>query len=295
MAVLLQDLLDSTVARLLPLSDTPQLDAQVLLAHIFEKPRTWLLAHASWASDLKAEARLEKLIRRLERGEPLPYVLGHWEFFGLDFRLTPEVLIPRPETELLVESAIAWLRSAAGETSKGHEPMVADIGTGSGCIAVSLAKNLPGIRVLATDISPAAIQVARGNAKRYKVLSHIDFLTCDILPGRAASNPGFRPFRLLCANLPYIPTEMLHSLPVYQREPTLALDGGADGLDPFRKLFSLVPDWMAPGGRILLEVESMRGAAVLSLAYDAFTAASFHLHRDLAGRDRLLEIQLPTA
>ncbi len=292
MAVLLQDLLDSTITRLLPLSDTPQLDAQVLLAHIFEKPRTWLLAHTSAAPDVKSAARLEKLIRRLERGEPLPYVLGHWEFFGLDFHLTPDVLIPRPETELLVESAIAWLRSTKREGPDG--PMVADIGTGSGCIAVSIARNLPHIHVLATDISPAAIKVARANAKRFKVLSQIDFLTCDILPARPKSFPASRSFDLLCANLPYIPTEKLRSLPVYRREPTLALDGGPDGLDPFRKLFALVPDWMAPGGRILLEVESTRGAAVLSLAYDAFTAASFHLHQDLAGRDRLLEIQLPS-
>jgi release factor glutamine methyltransferase len=104
---------------------------------------------------------------------------------------------------------------------------------------------------------------------------------------------GFSHFDLVCANLPYIPTEKLHRLPIYRCEPTLALDGGPDGLDPFRKLFSLVPDWMAPGGRLLLEIESTRGAAVLSLAYDAFTAASFHLHRDLAGSNRLLEINLP--
>ena len=291
MAVLLQDLLDSTVARLLPLSDTPQLDAQVLLAHIFEKPRTWLLAHTSAAPDVKSAARLEKLIRRIERGEPLPYVLGRWEFFGLEFHLSRDVLIPRPETELLVESAIAWLRASKGEDSGGK--MVADIGTGSGCIAVALAKNLPDIHVLATDISPKAIKVARSNAKRFKVLPQIDFLTCDILPERAKAPASARPLDLLCANLPYIPTEKLHSLPVYKREPTVALDGGPDGLDPFRRLFRLVPDWMAPGGRILLEVESTRGAAVLSLAYDAFTAASFHLHQDLAGRDRLLEIQLP--
>ncbi len=295
MAVLVQDLLDSTVARLLPLSDTPQLDAQVLLAHVFEKPRTWLLAHTSWVSDLRAEKRLEKLVRRLEQGEPLPYVLGHWEFFGLDFRLTPDVLIPRPETELLVESAIGWLRAPRSEETSSEERVVADIGTGSGCIAVSLAKNVPSIHVLATDISPAAIKVAKANAKRNKTLSQIEFLTCDILPPHDQAAPDVRQFDLLCANLPYIPTEKLQGLPVYQHEPTLALDGGPDGLDPYRKLFELVPDWMAPGGRILLEVESTRGAAVLSLAYDAFTAASYHLHQDLAGRDRLLEIQLPNA
>ncbi len=295
MAVLLKDLLDSTVARLMPLSDTPQLDAQVLLAHIVEKPRTWLLAHMSWVADLRAEKRLEKLIRRLEQGEPLPYVLGHWEFYGLDFHLTKDVLIPRPETELLVESAIAWLRAPRGEEAGGQGRMVADIGTGSGCIAISLAKNVPNIHVLATEISPAAIKVAQSNAKRFKVLSQINFLTCDILPERMETIPGMRPLDLLCANLPYIPTDKLHALPVYGREPTLALDGGPDGLAPFRRLFKLVPDWMMPEGRILLEVESTRGAAVLSLAYDTFSAASFHLHQDLAGRDRLLEIQLSSA
>jgi release factor glutamine methyltransferase len=293
MVVLLQDLLDSTITRLLPFSDTPQLDAQVLLAHIFEKPRTWLLAHTGSAPDVKRTARLEKLVRRLERGEPLPYVLGHWEFFGLDFEIKREVLIPRPETELLVERAIAWMQLSAAGSPSGRGRMVADIGTGSGCIAVSLAKNLPNIHVLATDISPAALKIARRNAKRFNVLSQIDFLTCDILPPHASLQASARRFDLLCANLPYIPTAKLQSLPIYTREPTLALDGGPDGLAPFRKLLELVPEWMAPGSRILLEVESTRGAAVLSLAYDAFTAASFHLHQDLAGRDRLLEIQLP--
>ncbi len=292
MAVLLQDLLDSTVARLLPFSDTPQLDAQVLLAHIFDKPRTWLLAHTTSSSGEKRARRLEKLVRRLERGEPLPYVLGHWEFYGLDFEITPDVLIPRPETELLVERAIAWLRSAAIAESANPNPMVADVGTGSGCIAVSLAKHLPGARVLATDISRAAVNVARRNAKKHEVLDRIDFLTCDILPKHVSALSGVRQFDLLCANLPYIPTGKLRSLPVYKHEPSLALDGGPDGLEPFRKLFNLVPEWMAPGGRLLLEIESTRGAAVLSLAYDAFAAASYHLHQDLAGRDRLLEIQL---
>ncbi len=293
MAVLLQDLLDSTIARLLPLSDTPQLDAQVLLAHIFAKPRTWLMTHITSTPDERAAAQLEKLVQRLEKGEPLPYVVGHWEFYGLDFEVSKDVLIPRPETELLVESAISWLRRP-NASADGQGAMVADIGTGSGCIAVALARNVPGIHVLATDISKAAIKVARRNAKKFDVLSQIDFLACDILPKYDGSKSSMRQFDLLCANLPYIPTEELHALPVYQREPRVALDGGPDGLAPFRKLFSLVPDWMAPGGRILLEIESTAGAAVLSLAYDTFAAGSMHLRRDLAGRDRLLEIQLPT-
>jgi release factor glutamine methyltransferase len=109
--------------------------------------------------------------------------------------------------------------------------------------------------------------------------------------GRLEGGPSH--LDLICANLPYIPTEKLHGLPVYGREPTLALDGGADGLDPFRKLFSLAPDWLMPGGRMLLEVEATLGTNVLSLAFDTFSEAELHLHQDLTGHDRLLEIQLP--
>ncbi len=290
MPALVQEMLDATTARLLPLSDTPQLDAQVLLAHIFDKPRTWLLAHTTSALDSVHAATLETLLRRLEQGEPLPYVLGHWEFFGLDFDISPEVLIPRPETELLVERAIGWLQASPGQRA------VADIGTGSGCIAVSLAIHVPDTHIVATDISPSALAIARRNAKKFDVAAQIDFVESDILPPhRDSFYYGDIQFDLICANLPYIPTGKLSALPVHDREPALALDGGPDGLDPFRKLFKLVPDWMAPNGRILLEIEATRGAAVLSLAYDAFTQAEMHLHQDLMGRNRLLDIQLPPA
>ncbi len=287
-----QNLLESTAARLSSVSGTPQLDAQVLLAHVLQKPRAWILAHSESSLDPQTASVLETLIQRLERGEPLPYVLGHWEFFGLDFDITPDVLIPRPETELLVEHAITWLQASPGRR------MVADVGTGSGCIAIAIAMSVPDARVAATDLSHNALEVARRNAIQHHVADRIDFIECDILP-HPNSSPNLgggrdvRAFDLICANLPYIPTQKLQRLPVYGREPTLALDGGQDGLDPFRKLLRLAPDWLAPAGRILLEIESSRGAAALSLAYDVLTAGEMHLHRDLAGQDRLLEIQMP--
>ena len=287
MPELLQDLLDSTVERLSPLSDTPQLDAQVLLAHVLDKPRTWVIAHPGSSFNVDQAAKFGVLIDKLELGVPLPYVLGHWEFFGLDFDITPDVLIPRPETELLVERAIPWLQASPERRT------IADIGTGSGCIAISFAINVPEARILATDISLAALKVARRNALKFEVTRQIDFVQCDLLPQHINSLSTDRHFDLICANLPYIPTGKLNSLPVYGREPTIALDGGADGLDPFRKFFKLVPEWMASGGRILLEIEATRGLAVLSLAYDAFSSAAIHLHRDLSGHDRILEIQLP--
>ena len=236
------------------------------------------------AFDPTTVSTLESLVQRLERGEPLPYVLGHWEFFGLDFDLTPDVLIPRPETELLVERAIPWLQSSSQRLS------IADIGTGCGCIAVSIAAHIPSAHILATDISSAALEVARRNANKHHAENQIEFIECDILP-KSLSNESS--FDLICANLPYIPTGKLRNLPIYGREPALALDGGDDGLDLFRRLLAIAPKRLAPGGRMLLEIEATRGPAALSLAYDAFEESEIHLYQDLAQQDRLLEIQLP--
>ncbi|MFH1185256.1 MAG: peptide chain release factor N(5)-glutamine methyltransferase [Chloroflexota bacterium] len=282
----LRGLLDSAASRLATFSDTPQLDAQVLLAHVLGRTRTWLLAHPDMRADSDQTSRLEALMRRLEQGEPLPYTLGHHEFFGLDFDITPDVLIPRPETELLVQTALAWMEGAADRRT------IADIGTGSGCIAISIAVHMPDARILATDISLPVLEVARSNAHKFGLAERIEFIECDILPPHTAGLSSEQHLDLVCANLPYIPTAELHSLPVFGREPSLALDGGADGLDPFRRFFALAPEWMAPGGLMLLEIEARSGPSVLSLAYDAFHAAAIHLHKDLAGRDRLLEIEL---
>ncbi|NWG33578.1 MAG: peptide chain release factor N(5)-glutamine methyltransferase [Chloroflexi bacterium] len=279
-------LLSDLTARLAPLTDTPALDASVLIAHILDKSRTWILAHPELTLSAGQQAQLEESTRRLERGEPLPYVLGHWEFFGMDFNITPDVLIPRPETELLVEKAIAWLQKFKVPRT------VADVGTGSGIIAITIAVNIPNARLLATDISPAALQVAQHNARKYHVLDRIEFIACNLLPDPSKiANPETK-IDLLCANLPYIPTETLHNLPVYRREPTLALDGGADGLDLFRKLLRLAPAWMAPNSLILLEIESTLGAQTLHLARSTFPHAEICLHKDLSGLDRLLEIGL---
>jgi len=280
----LRDMLDATATRLSPFSDTPQLDTEVLIAHVFEKPRSWLLAHDDLSFDPQAVSILEDMIQRFERGEPLPYVIGHWEFFGLDFDITPDVLIPRPETELLVERAIPWLQSSPEHHS------IADIGTGSGCIAVCLATHVPAAQILATDISSAALEVARRNALKYHVEHQIDFIECDILPKTLSDESHFD---LICANLPYIPTNKLHTLPIYGREPTLALDGGKDGLDLFRRLLAIAPKRLTPGGRMLFEIEATQGTTALSLAYDAFEEGEIHLYQDLAQQDRLLEIQLP--
>lgn len=279
-------LLSDLTARLASISDTPALDASVLLARILGRTRTWVMAHPELTLASDQQKQLEDSLARLENNEPFPYVLGQWEFFGMDFDITPDVLIPRPETELLVEKAIAWMQESKVRRT------VADVGTGSGIIAVAIAANIPDARLLATDISPAALQIAQNNARKHHVEDRIRFTECDILPPHPRSLPTEDHFDLLCANLPYIPTATLHNLPVYSREPVLALDGGADGLDLFRKLMRRAPEWMAPNSLILLEIEATLGVKALNLACDMFSSAEIHLHKDLTGRDRLLEIML---
>ena len=272
--------------QLTSISDTPALDASVLLAHILHRPRTWVMAHPKLTLTPEQQKQLDDSLRRLERGESFPYVLGHWEFFGMDFEVTPNVLIPRPETELLVERAIAWLKESPLRRN------VADVGTGSGVIAISIAVHVPEVHVLATDISYPALDVARRNAGKFDVLHKVDFVQCDLLPERHTPLLRELRFDLICANLPYIPTETLHNLPVFGREPTLALDGGDDGLELIRRLLRMAPDWLAPDGLILLEIESTHGNEASDLARDSFPEANIHLHQDLAGRDCLLEIHL---
>ncbi len=270
--------------RLSPLSDTPALDASVLLAHIVNKPRTWVMAHPELHLTAEQQEQLDASLIRLEGGESFPYVLGHWEFFGLDFNITPDVLIPRPETELLVERAIAWLQGSTVRRT------VADTGTGSGVIAVSIAMHVPDTTILATDLSDKALEVAKRNAKKYEVDHRIQFVRCDLLPPKPAFFTAEQHLDLICANLPYIPTDTLRDLAVFGREPTLALDGGNDGLAVIRRLLSAGPEWLAPGGMMLLEIESTRGIQTINLAVDLFPRAAIRLHQDLAGQDRLLEI-----
>ena len=279
-------LLSDITIRLAPISDTPALEASVLVAHILNKPRTWVMAHPELTLTTKQQTQLDDSLARLARGESFPYVLGHWEFFGLEFEITPDVLIPRPETELLVEKAIAWLHESPTRRT------VADVGTGSGAIAISIATHFPDVYLLATDISHKALAVARNNAIKFDVLNRIDFVQCDLLPHHIDPLPTEGHFDLICANLPYIPSETLPNLPIYGREPTLALDGGKDGLEVIRRLLEIAPGWLTPNGKMLLEIEATRGAKVLKLASDKFPEATRHLHQDLAGQDRLLEITL---
>lgn len=267
-----------------------------MLAHVLGKPRSWVLAHPEATLTEKQSQVWEESLRLLERGIPLPYILGHWEFFGLDFIVTPAVLIPRPETELLVEQAIAGcgMRIAESLPPAIHNPnseiaWAADVGTGSGCIAISLAVLLPNLQVIATDISLPALQVARRNAHKHSVAERIHFVQTDLISPFLSHASA--PFHLICANLPYIPTRTLRALPVFGREPTLALDGGVDGLDCIRRILDDARRCLAPDGLLLLEIEESQGEAARRLAGEAFPEREVGVLPDLAGRDRLLVVR----
>jgi release factor glutamine methyltransferase len=255
------------------------IEAQALLSHVMGQPRAWVLAHPEVTLTPQQLRQITQLLARLARGEPLPYLTGRQEFYGLEFEVTPAVLIPRPETELLVEQAIGWLRQTT------HRHHAADVGTGSGCIAVTLAKQLPDLEVLAVDRSPEALAVARRNAARHGVERQITFQEGDLL----SSQKG--PFDLVCANLPYIPSETLTGLLVAKYEPKPALDGGSDGLEVIRALVADAPRWLAPGGLLLLEMQYDQGEAISHLARAALPEAKVLVLQDLAGLPRLVKIE----
>ena len=266
---------------LTPWSETPGLDAQTLLTHVLDRPRAWLLSHSEAALTPLQASALEEVLARLSKGVPLPYVIGHWEFFGLDFVLSPQVLIPRPETEQLVETALTWLRIHP------ERRRAVDVGSGCGCIAISLAVNVPDLMVIATDVSRPALAVAARNATRNGVYEQVICVQADLL------QPVINKFDLICANLPYIPTSSLQDLHVYHQEPILALDGGPDGLSIISRLVENAPGWLAPGGLLLLEIEDSQGVPAYQLSAQVFPQAEITIFPDLAGKDRLLSIQTP--
>ncbi len=263
-------------------SDTPWQDALTLMSAIFGKNKAWTLAHPETTLNPSQKGAFEQATRQIEVGMPLPYVLGRWEFYGLEFDLTPAVLIPRPETELLVVEAIAFLKKA----SNPEQLNVVDVGTGSGCIAVSLAKTLPGLRVTAVDRSRAALEVARRNAVRHHLGDAVSFFEGNLLDAVCG------PFDLVAANLPYIPSQKLDGLPVAANEPRLALDGGSNGLDLIAALISDAPRLLHKDGLLLLEIEETQGSALARLSQANLPQARLVIKTDLAGRDRLGMIHL---
>ena len=271
-------------------ADSPRLTAEALLAHLLGLTRAQLLSRLEQPLPPDLAAPLEQLTARAAGGEPLAYLTGHREFYGLDFAVDARVLVPRPETELLVDLALA----AGSPLTQLPHPYILDAGTGSGVLAVTLAVKCPRARLVAADISAEALAVARANAARHQVADRIAFIQTDLLSAFPAHHPAriIRRFDFLVANLPYVPSAELRGLLVAKHEPPLALDGGPDGLGPLRRLLADAPGVLAPGGRAALEIEATCGQAAAALARAAFPTAQVKVHQDLAGLDRAVEIVL---
>ena len=261
-------------------SENPALDARVLLSRILDRPVAWVLAHPEAALSPDQESRLNTSLARLLAGEPLPYVIGEWEFFGRSFQVNPSTLIPRPETELIVERGLDWINSL------DRPARVLDVGTGSGCIAVSLSADSRVVNGVATDVSFTALQTARANLSRYGLSNRIDLVQCDLL---APLGTGFD---LVCANLPYIPTRELETLAVSRWEPHSALDGGTDGLTFIRRLLKHAGKVMAPESMLLLEIDPCQSAPALDFARQIFPHAGAKTLLDLSARERVLEVRI---
>lgn len=259
-------------------SDTPLLEAQVLAAHILHKPRAWVISHPEHLLNPAQLEVLNEALTQLSAGTPLPYLTGIQEFFGIPFEVSPAVLIPRPETELLVETALQYLRL----NPSAHR--VLDLGTGSGVIAICIAREIPDARIIAADISPEALRVARINARRHQVDHKVSFLLADL------ADPLYGSFDLVTANLPYIPSRDMKQLAVAKHEPVIALDGGPDGLNLISRLLLDLPRLLATPGMALLEIEYRQRKAALRLAKGHFPLANIEVHRDYAGNDRILQI-----
>jgi len=211
-------------------SENSNMEAEMLLAHSLHVTRSWLHAHPEMPLKGVQHQHYHENLTQREAGMPLPYLLGRWGFFGHDFNVDARALIPRPETELLVEEAIAITH----RHMRGSRFAIVDVGTGCGIIAVTLALRLPGTRVIASDISRPALRLASENIRRHGVTASVHCVQADLLAGLGR-------FDLICANLPYISSEELNTLAVAQHEPCLALNGGYDGLRVVDRLLSCAP------------------------------------------------------
>lgn len=263
--------------------ESARLDAEVLLRHVLGMEQAELLLSFDTGLGVSDERRFRELLLRRARREPVAYITGRKEFWSLDFVVTSDVLVPRPETELLVEVALENLRQLAGNSA----PRVLDLGTGSGAIAICLAKACPEARIWAVDISFAALAVARLNGERHGVGSRIRFLQGDFLEPLASER---RSFDLIVSNPPYVRSRELSTLApeIGEWEPMMALDGGLDGLDAYRQILDGAHRYLRDGGGIVLEIGADMAGDVDRLLDGASCYAGISVHQDYAGKDRVI-------
>jgi release factor glutamine methyltransferase len=268
--------------------ENPRLNAELLLSRVLNLSKEGLYARLNGQFQKGEKEELERLMERRISGEPLQYILGHQEFWSIDFKVDPRVLIPRPETELLVEQSLSIL----SETSLGKTPSVLEIGTGSGAIAISLAKEVGDIFIVATDISREALLLAKENAKSAGILHQIEFVNGDLL-GHFRYLRDQEPFNLILSNPPYVDRSEIQRLAreIRDYEPIAALDGGEDGMEFYRKIVSEASFYLRREGWLLLEVGKGQGGKVADQLERSGYFTRPQLLPDLAGIERVVKAQ----
>jgi release factor glutamine methyltransferase len=265
--------------------DSPRLAAEMLLAHVLKMPRIQLYVNHGRELPPGELAAYRELVRRAGEHEPVQYLTGTAHFFGLELAVTPAVLIPRGDTETLVEAVLRHLKLAT-DTGTEQQLRIADLCTGSGAIALALATHLPRARIYAVDLSEPAAAVARANAQRLGLAGQVDIRVGNLFEPLG----GEAPFHVITANPPYIPTGQLAGLDrnVRDYEPRLALDGGADGLDVHRRLLAEAPGHLEAGGRLFVEMQFDQGTRLRELAESGGAWRQVQLLRDFSGHERVL-------
>jgi release factor glutamine methyltransferase len=265
--------------------DEADLDTRLLARHALGWDAARFLTSAADAEPPGFAETYAHLVARRERREPTAYILGERDFWNRTFAVSPAVLVPRPETELIVEAALEWLNDRRGELqARGDGARIADVGTGSGCLAVTLACEVPSARIVATDVSEEALTVARGNARRHDVSSRVRFKRADLL------GPDSEPFDVIVSNPPYVRDRDRVTLQPEVRdfEPGAALFSGPDGLDVIRRLVRLAPEHLAAEGALIMEVGAGQADDVSRLISAAGTLTMSEVRHDLQGIPRTI-------
>jgi release factor glutamine methyltransferase len=260
--------------------DDPEIEAEVLLRHVLQLDRTYLFLRLPDELTDDQTAEYQRLIAKRVAHTPTAYLTERREFYSMSFAVGPGVLIPRPETEHVVETVLEAGREVL---CRRDRVTCVDVGTGSGAIALTVAKHLPAARVLGTDLSPGALAIATLNAKRLRLAGRVTLLQGDLL------DPIDEPVDIIAANLPYIPTDVWAALPpeIREHEPRTALDGGEDGLRIIDRLLAAVPRHLQPGGVVILEIAFDQADALRRLVDERLPGASSEIRKDLAGHDRV--------
>ena len=294
--VIKKKIVSASIKGALENSFLPSLEKEWLLACLLKKPREFILSHPEKSISKLILNKFKKLDHQRRQGWPLAYLTGQQEFFGLDFIVNRHVLIPRPETEMLVEEICQEARQAKSKS------IIVDLGTGSGAIIISTVKELifpntknsgshfPNLKFLAIDISPAALLIAKKNAQRHKVLKKINFKQSDLL--EYFLNKLNKQQIIVAANLPYLTPQQIKNSPSISHEPRLALDGGYDGLKYYRQLLDQLTKISYKTAIIFMEIDPSQTIGIKALINQFFKEFSLKIIKDLSGQERLIRLKI---